>query len=235
MSVSEERLAAYADGELEGAERAEVEAAIAADPALAARLAAHRALKARLAAHYAPLAEEAVPDRLAALLAVPPAAPAEVVSLAAARQKRGLAPAVRRWAPIAGPALAASLILALWQPWQAGVPEGYARGELAAALDTQLAGDQPSGAPTRILLSFARTEGDLCRAYRSGAEGGIACRDAAGWKIERRFALDGAPAGQFRQAGSEADLMAAAQDMAAGGALDAEGEAAARKRGWTQP
>lgn len=236
MSVSEEMLAAFADGELDAAGALRVEAAMAADPALAQRVEAHRALKARLAAHYAPLAEQPVPAHLAALLTgagdTAPAGEPQVVSLAAERRKRGLPPAVRRWAPFAGPALAASLVLALWQPWQSPAPDGYAGGELAAVLDTQLAATQASDAPTRILLSFERESGDLCRAYRSGQTGGIACRDAGGWKIERQFALGDAPATEFRQAGSEADLLAAAQDMAAGGALDAEGEEAARRRGW---
>jgi len=232
MSITQEQIAAYADGELTGEEIAAVEAAIAADPALARKVEAHRALKARLSAHFAPIADQAVPAHLAALLTAPPAQSAEVVSFAAARQQRGLAPLVRRWAPIAGPALAASLILALWQPWQTRTPEGYAGGELAAALDTQLAAAQTSGAVTRVLVSFEREGGDLCRAYRSGEAGGIACRDTTGWKIERQFALGGAAAGQFRQAGSEAELMAAAQDMATGDALDADAERAAKARGW---
>lgn len=236
MSVTQEMLAAYADGELDAAEAVRVEAAMAADPALARKVEAHRALKARLAAHYAPVAEQPVPSHLAALLTggsdTALAEEPQVVSLAAERRKRGLAPAIRRWAPFAGPALAASLILALWQPWQSAAPDGYAGGELAAVLDTQLAATQAADAPTRILLSFEREGGDLCRAYRSGETGGIACRDDAGWKIERQFALGDAPATEFRQAGSEANLLAAAQDMAAGGALDAAGEEAARRRGW---
>lgn len=236
MSVTEEMLAAYADGELGTAEQAAVEAAMAADPALARKVEAHRALKAALAAHYAPIAEEAIPPALAALLAARTtdrgAGGAEVVSFAAARQKRGLAPVLRRWAPVAGPAIAASLVLAVWQPWQGGPPQGYAQGDLAAALDTQLAATQSADAATRILVSFEREGGGLCRAWRSGETGGIACRDTAGWKIERRFALRDTPATEFRQAGSEADLLAAAQDMALGEALDAEGEAAARARDW---
>lgn len=237
-SVTEEMLAAYADGELSASEQAEVEAAMATDPTLARKVAAHRALKATLSKHYAPIVEEAVPAHLAALLGgaaeMPKAEKPNVVSLAAERQKRGLAPVVRRWAPFAGPALAASLILALWQPWQGRTPEGYAGGDLAAALDTQLAATQPVGAPTRILISFEREGGDLCRAYRSGELGGIACRDTTGWKIERQFALGDAQGTEFRQAGSEDDLLAAVQDMAAGAALDAEGERAARERGWKQ-
>ncbi|WP_086740007.1 hypothetical protein [Erythrobacter colymbi] len=237
MSVTEEMLAAYADGALDPAAAQEVEAAMAADPALARKVEAHRGLKAMLSAHYAPLAEESVPPHLAALLVPKDAgeAPAEVVSLAAARQKRGLAPVVRRWAPLVGPALAASLILALWQPWQGRTPDGYAGGDLAAALDTQLVADQPADAPTRILLSFEREGGDLCRAWRASDEGGIACRDTTGWKIERQFALGEAQGSEYRQAGSETDLLAAAQDMAAGGALDADAERAARERRWAKP
>lgn len=239
MSVTEEMLAAYADGELGAAEQAQVELAIERDPALGRKVAAHRALKAMLTAHYAPIEQEPVPSGLASLLAPQSQGSgrheAEVVSLAAARQKRGLAPALRRWAPIAGPALAASLVLAVLQPWQGGAPRGYAQGELAAALDMQLAATQAENAPTRILISFERGSGDLCRAWRGADTGGIACRDTTGWKIERQIALGEVPAGQFRQAGSEADLLAAAQEMAAGGALDAEGERAARARGWQQP
>ncbi|MEQ5788750.1 hypothetical protein J3454_12675 [Erythrobacter sp. NFXS35] len=236
MMVTDEIIAAFADGELEGADKAQVEAAIAADPLLARKVEAHRALKARLAAHYAPFAEGGVPPHIAALLESGGdergTDTVDVVSFAAERQKRGLAPFLRRWATIAGPALAASLVLALWQPWQGETPEGYAGGKLAAALDTQLAANQSLDADTRILLSFERQGGGLCRAWRGADAGGIACRDDTGWKIERQFALDEAASGQFRQAGSEADLLAAAQDMAASGALDAAGERAARERNW---
>ena len=236
MNITDETLAAYADGELERAEAAQVAAAVAADPALAAKIKAHHALKARLAAHYAPLADQAVPPHLAALL---PGAQhkeeqnsGEVISFAAARQKRGLAPVLRRWGPIAGPALAASLVLAVLQPWAGGSPEGYADPVLAAALDTQLAATQLADAETRILLSFERESGGLCRAWRGETKGGIACRNDTGWKVEQQFALGGAQSSEFRQAGSETDLLAAAQDMAAGGALDAAQEQAARDRNW---
>ncbi len=236
MSITDETLAAFADGELSGAEHERVAAAIAADPALAEKVAAHRALKARLAAHYAPIAEQAVPPDLAALLSAASENrkedTGEVISFAAARRERGLVPTLRRWGPIAGPALAASLVLAILQPWAGDTPEGYAGTALAAALDTQLVATQPAGAETRILISFEREGGGLCRAWRGGAEGGIACRDDTGWKIEQQFALGEAAGGEFRQAGSEADLLAAAQDMAQGGALDADAEKAARARGW---
>lgn len=232
MTVTREQIAAYADGELTEAELAGVEAAVAADPALAAQVEAHRALKARLGAHYAPVMDQPLPAGLTALLEPRPA-DAEVVSFAAERHKRGLAPMVRRWAPIAGPALAASLVLALWQPWQGGgTPEGYAGAELANVLDTQLVAEQGADAPTRILLSFENEAGQYCRAYRGAESGGIACRDDTGWKIERQLGVGSAQGTEYRQAGSETDILAAAQDMAAGSALDAAAEAEAKARGW---
>lgn len=236
MNITDETLTAYADGELDEAEKERVAAAVAADPELAAKIEAHHALKSRLAAHYAPLAEQPAPPHLAALLSGAQHRDeqnsGEVISFAAARQKRGLVPVLRRWGPIAGPALAASLVLAVIQPWNGGNPDGYADPALAAALDTQLAANQPAGAETRILLSFEREGGGLCRAWRGETEGGIACRDDTGWKVEQQFALGGAQSSEFRQAGSETDLLAAAQDMAAGGALDAAQEQAARDRNW---
>lgn len=236
MSITEDMLAAFADGELDGAEAARLAEAVAADPALVAKVEAHRALKARLAAHYAPIAEQAVPAHLSALLSGEQnkneAGGGEVISFAAKRQKRGLVPVLRRWGPIAGPALAASLVLAVLQPWNGASPAGYAEPALAAALDSQLVATQPADAEIRILLSFERDGGGLCRAWRGGSEGGIACRDDAGWKIEQQFALGEGAGGEFRQAGSEADLLAAAQDMAAGDALDASAEKEAKERGW---
>jgi hypothetical protein len=237
MTVTQEMIAAFADGELSGDERRQVEEAIAADPALARKVESHRALRGQLAGHYAPILEAKVPDHLVAMLADKTGTPAdresaEVVSFAAERQKRGLAPMIRRFAPIAGPALAASLVLALWQPWQGTSPAGYADPALAEALDTQLAANQPASAPTRMLLSFENGSGELCRAYSAAETGGIACRDDSGWRIDARITGSGAQDTQFRQAGSEAELFAAVQEMAAGAALDADAEAAAKAKGW---
>ncbi len=232
MIVTPEMIAAYADGELEGAQLAAVEAAIAADPALAAQVERHRALKAQLGAHFAPILAQPVPDSLTALLQSK-AESAEVLSFAAERQKRGLAPMVRRWTPFAGPALAASLVLALWQPWQGlDTPQGYADPQLASLLDTQLVAEQATGEQVRILLSFRNDVGRYCRAWRGSDSGGIACRDATGWKIERALGIGAAQTTEYRQAGSDMEILAAAQEMAAGEALDAVAEAQAKADGW---
>src|SRR6185369_970394 len=68
VTIDRELLAAYADGELGPDEVARVEAAIAADPALAAELDAHRQLRATLSSHFAPILDMPVPDRLSAAL-----------------------------------------------------------------------------------------------------------------------------------------------------------------------
>lgn len=237
MTISPEMIAAYADGELGAQDRARVEAAMASDPELADAVERHRALRSLLAARYDPIAAEPVPARLTALLAAgaqTQPTSGEVVDLAQVRERRSVASNWRRWLPVAGPALAASLVLALWQPWQQGEPEGYAPRQLAAVLETQRVASQPADAGPRVLLSFEAKDGRYCRAWRGATDGGIACRDATGWKLEQRFAVGRGTSGEFRQAGSGGDIMAAAQDMAAGDALDAAAEARAIQQGWVR-
>ena len=222
MSVTREELAAYADGELDGARVAEVTAAVAADPELEGQVRAHRALKGKLGAHFAPILEEPLPEGLTAPLQ---RREAEVIDFAAARDRR-----IVRWSWIAAPALAASLALAVFMPRG---DEGYATGALAETLDTQLVAAQPADAKTRILLSFRDQAGSYCRAFAGEAQSGIACRDAEGWRLVSEG--DGAKAqvGEYRMAGNPAaEMLERAQAMAAGPALDAAGEEAARARGW---
>src|SRR3546814_3709534 len=52
-----------------------------------------------------------------------------------------------------------------------------AQGELAKALDRQLASAQAMGLPTRIGLSFRSKEGSICRTFAGQAMSGIACEE----------------------------------------------------------
>lgn len=234
MTFSNEEIAAFADGELDPARRELVAAAIAADPALQRKVEQHRALGDTLAAHFAPIAQQAVPDRFAAILAAPDAAESRVVDLAEARRQRSFAVTRGRWGWIAGPALAASLALVLLMPQGEAVPAGYASGDLASALETQLAGVEAADSGTQILLSFREEDGRYCRAFASREADGIACRDRTGWAMIQQFASGSeAAGGDFRQAGApHAALFAHVQEMAAGPALDGEGEQAGRDAGW---
>ena len=231
MSVTPERLAAYADGELNDADRMVVEAELERSPELRAQLAAHRTLKARLAAHFAPIAEQPVPERLIAAVRQA-AGGAGVIEFKRPPADRSSARSLPRWTWLAAPALAASVALAVLVPGSRQTDD-YASGELARALDRQLVATQPSTAPVRILLSFRSDDDRYCRAFSAASVAGIACRGGAGWRLQERIEVVGKSAPEYRQAGSGAeDLMAAVQEMAAGPALDAAEELQARTRGW---
>ena len=235
--VTPEEIAAFADGELPAGREAAMRDAMAADPELVKQVERHRALAARLSQHYAPVLDEGVPDRLADLLTA--RKDETVVDFAAARQKQEAQKreALSRrphWGWIAGPALAASLAIAvILGDTNTGPGAGYAGPQLAAVLDDQLVAEQSPAAETRVLLSFEDQGGQFCRAYSGVSGGGIACRDDEGWKIERRSEGSEAASTDFRMAGADdGAILAQAQDMAAGPALDAAGEQAARERGW---
>ncbi|MBW8840943.1 MAG: anti-sigma factor [Sphingomonadales bacterium] len=216
---------AYADGELDPLNAKRVERAIAGDPALAAQVERHRALRKRISDGFAPVADERVPDRLAALLEH------NVVVLPASSRR----PVLTRWREAA--ALAACLVLGLVigigvprGPVSAGAGGLYASGSLAAALDDQVGG---ADGAVRVAVSFRDKQGSYCRVFSSSATDGIACRDASGWALRRTQQGSTTRRSDYAQAGSpDPELMAAAQDMMAGEPLDAKAEEAARGAGW---
>ena len=233
--MNEDRIIAYVDGELGPIEALRFERAMEADAALAAAVARHRSLRAAVAGHYAPVAQEAVPARLSALLDRNPT----VVSFP---ERRG------RWSGPAGryAALAATLVVGLMVgqllPRSPASPIEHrdgavvAGGDLGRALDSQLASATPDGAAYRIGVSFRAADGRYCRTFDGTAGAGIGCHGVAGWGLERFIA--GAPAashGTYRQAASgDADILAAAQEMMAGEPLDAAGEKQAQASGWAR-
>jgi hypothetical protein len=229
MSIDPEILMAYADGELSPIEAKRVERAIAADPALGEEVARHRALRAKLSGHFAPVADEPVPDRLAAMLR----SSSNVVELPVRKPARRI-PGWTRW----GGAVAASLVLGLaighglQDPGvvQTRGDQLYAAGTLAGALDQQLASSQGA---VQVPVSFRDAKGSYCRVFTSGTADGIACRDNQGWALRQTRAGSSAAKTDYAQAGSaDPVLMAAAQEMMAGDPLDAGAEATARAKGW---
>jgi hypothetical protein len=243
MTFDEETLIAYADGELDAATRAALEAAAASDPQLAARIARQRALRARLEAAFAPVLAEPVPERLLASTrgAVPLPGASNVVRLE---------PRARpRWSWPEWSAIAASLVLgALLGPLLSGPQAGngpvdtrtgqmLASGVLARALSEQLASAQPPGAPVEIGVSFSDKDGGYCRTFvlrERQALAGLACRAGSAWQVVT-LVRSGTPAANgYRQAASALPPAVAGtlDELIAGAPLDAAGEAAARARGW---
>jgi hypothetical protein len=246
VNLDDETLMAYADGELDAARRAEIEAALAKDPALAARVEKHRALRAEVAGAFAPVLGDPVPDKLRA---------AAAGSATAADRKRGnVVPFPARgtrapsapWRAREWLAMAASLLIGVVISWRAFSPAStqaiamsngalVARGVLASALDRQLAADRPGDGSVKIGLTFKARDGSYCRSFtlRDAGVTGLACRAAGEWRIPVTASADAA-GGDFRQAatGVPPAVMQAIEARIAGGPLDAPAEAQARDAGW---
>lgn len=237
MTIDRELLAAYIDGELDAVTAARITRDLAASPELAAEVAAQRRLRERLAAHYAPVLDEPIPTALTDAIEQS----RQVVDLSEVRARK----AERRWisAPSVryiGPALAACLVLFLIIPRGGGNDlvrtldgQNFAAGTLDAALTGQLAANQDLEKDLRILLSFPAQDGTLCRGFSGAKLSGIACREPRGWRL--RMERSGSPgtSTDYRQAGTaDADILAAAQEMAKDSPLDAEAERKAIASGW---
>jgi hypothetical protein len=240
MRFSDEMLMAYADGELDLVACAEIEAAMAKDPAVARAVERHRLLAGRIHTAYDGVLEEPVPADLAALVADPE--DARVVELASARAARRIA--VGNWRLPAWTAIAASMLLGLFVglllfrgssgPYEETDRGLLARGELAEGLATELA-SAPGHSKVRIGVSFRNREGNFCRSFtyeREAPIAGLACHSGEDWKI-RVLAETPASSGELRAAASMPMAVLQAVDVSiAGQALDAAAEEKAREAGW---
>ena len=236
MTFDHALIAAYVDGELDLVTTKRVEKAMEADPELARLVEEELKLRSRLSAHFAPVLEEALPDRLTALLTADNAQNVDN-SLSQRRAERAAIwyrSSVAQWG-----AMAASLVVGLMiggtalNPGAGTVNEQggqlIASGALSDALDTQLASTQPADAKIRIGTSFEAKQGGFCRTFESASLDGIACNTGGNWQL--RQTASGEKAGAYRQASAGA-LAEAAAAMMAGEPLDATGEKAALQRGW---
>jgi len=241
MKFSDETLMAYADGELDDDQRAAIERALGADPALAERVAQHQALRSDVFAAFAPILDEAVPPALTAA-----AMPDKVADLNAARAARVEQAAVarRRWSWPEWGAIAAMLAVGVLAGSQIGgggdaaltLAQGaggklVARGQLATALSQQLAASEGA---VHIGVSFAARDGSLCRSFVMHGTAGLACRNGNDWQVPVMAEAAGGAAGEYRQAGSAmpSAVLDAIDARIAGPALDAKGEQEALQRGW---
>lgn len=242
--IPEEQLAAYVDGALDDAARAELERVLASDPAATARVAALRARVAQLRAAYAGVLAEPVPERLVAAVRRGGASP---TSLDEARARRA-ARVPRRWAWREWGAVAAAVFLGVivgerlamapaGVPWQSTPGGLVASGPLAAALGTQLAGD-PAGGTVRIGISYRAKGGGLCRSFTLASAGGLAgtaCHRDGAWILQALAQPSASqPGGDYQLAASGLPpaLALLVEGQIEGEPLDAAGEAAARQRGW---
>lgn len=253
MSVAwtEEEIAAFMAGGLDGADAERVALALESDPAaqaaaerLAEGAAPHPADAALRAAFAAPMAEP-VPARLAAAVL---AEPGKVASL----PRRGGGARPMAWAPAA---MAAGVALALGfgagfslrGPAQApqavaALSVGVASGAALAAFQTAASGAEREGLV--IAASFRDASGRPCREFETlGPDGlpaaaGVACREGVGWRVLAMAAVAApvaAPGDAFYApaGGAGGDALGAMLDaLGAGPALSPEEEAALIAGGW---
>lgn len=243
--MTDERLMAYADGELDPPEREAVERALQDDPALAERVRQMAGLRGRLQRGLDGELDEPVPERLTKLLGTVPAA--TVVDLAALRAQRAASapPAPRQpvstwwqWGGMAASVLVGVLIARAWPGADTAPPFAQrggvlvASGAVAETLSSRLA-SEAAGA-VAVPLSFVDRSGAYCRAFVLERSAGLACREGEAWVVQALATAEPAQAGPMRQAASTLPpaLLQAVDARIAGDALDPTAERSARDRGW---
>ena len=230
----DDKFFAWLDGELTAAEAAEIEARVAADPALRKLAEEHRALGARLKAAFDPVAAEPV-----SLAAYAPAADSNVASLAQVRVARR--PVMQQfWAQAASIAVVFAMGVGagnslLGGPASPIAPEAgrlVAAASLEDALYRQLA-SQPADSGPRIGLTFRDKQGHVCRTFTDQGASGLACLQGGDWRLEGLFQAPEGQAADYRMAaGSDPRLGTLVDSAIAGEPFDAEKERQARNSGW---
>jgi hypothetical protein len=236
VTITDEKLMACADGELDASAAAEVEAAMARDPSLARRVAQFQAQARQLRDAFDPVLAEPLPARLTAAVA-------GIVGIEARRRA-----ARRRWGVPEFGAMAASLLVGVLVSWVALRTVGsppivssaaglVARGELARALSEDLASEASAG-PVRLGVSFRDRSGAYCRSFALDSDNrivGLACRPERTWQVLLAARDPGSSmATDYRQAASSAppEVRRLIEERIDGEPLDAAGEKTARDRGW---
>ena len=233
--TEEEAIFAYIDGELEGDERARVEAAIQADPDLQRMVAEHRALNGRLNQAFSTVSDAPLPHALT----LAGATGATITSLAEERALRRNR--LARWNVSHWAAMAATLVLGviggLALNGDGAGPVKQRGGQLVAsatlehALDTQLASMQSDDAAVRIGLTFRSRDGAICRTFAADAIEGVACRNEQAWQLRGLLSREKRGTGDYRMAGSSG-VAPLVDQLIAGEAMDQAQERAALAAGW---
>jgi len=227
----DEKFFAWLDGELGPVEAAEMEAKVAADPALKRVADQHRALGSQLRSAFDPIAEAPVSERLQAALRPT----AQVIDFGAARRARSM-PAVAQWTAMAA-TLAIGIFLGTRVPQESSAPvrveagKLYAAASLNHALDTELA-SAPTG-DVRIGVTYRDSAGEICRTFVAPAGSGLACRNSGRWQMKGLFAAPEGQGNDYRMAaGMDPNLAALVDSTMAGAPFDAIEEKAAKAKGW---
>ncbi|MEO0712652.1 MAG: hypothetical protein AAFY37_01930 [Pseudomonadota bacterium] len=248
--ITPELLMAYADGQLGPADARRVDAAIAADPALAAEVDAYRLTADCLAGAFEAPLDKPVPAHLEALVMGGAAEGRNVTSLHAARVR--ITPGPSFW----GQAVAACAVFA----FGAAFGSAALNSPAPAAGDILVAGQLDAASPiAHALETTASAEivdipggrfdvvatipvagGATCREFETSGDGGavvgIACRRDGGWTVEvlLHADADAGPEDGFQLAsGFDADVIdTVLTGLGADMSVDAATETCLIENGW---
>jgi len=236
MPLNDETLMAYADGELSPLDAKRVERAMADDPDLARRVARFTATRRALKSAYDDVVAQPVPDHLLRLLEAIPdehISPPIAETIAEPYRRAPFRFGAVAWAAIAASLLVGVVVGRFTAPANGFflVDGGYAAGDLARVLDTQLASD-PQAADARIGFTFRAKDGVICRTFAAERVSGLACRAEDAWAI-RMILPSLAGATDDRQAGAPGLAIRDVVDgMIEGAPFDAEQERQSSASGW---
>lgn len=247
MTISEELLIAYADGELSGEDARAVEAELKNMPELRVFVERQQKLRRHLQSSFASELDAPIPDRFLKALEQSPVSPRWRARQVWARVTHTV---VDRdflvWSalPAAG-ALACGILIGLsaipTRILDVGRHDGVvtAQGALAAALDSKLASAQGANDSVRVGVSFRAKDDRYCRTFESAGTAsslsGVACRDASGWSVVALAASAASEqAGAYHMAASAMpdSIRSTVTSLMAGAPLDAAEERRARDSGW---
>ena len=232
VDLNDERLCAFLDDQLDPAQRAQVEAALAADAGARLRLERlrgadqqlHKALPLRGKDHF----EAAMVARI-----------------------RGGAPVVTRsWQRSVLPWAAAAAVVGVFAGYllprqlpasgamqvAASSAPAQLSGDVAGFLQVARAGEVTDARGLSVVLSFESADARYCRVFHSAAGAtageGLACQSAAGWQLVAWDGLAGGPTEGFRAAGASGLIDGAMDALGGKPAMSSEEEAALIERGW---
>jgi hypothetical protein len=240
MTITDDMLSAYLDGELSPADAAMVKAAVEADPALAQRLKSLKAATRRFTAVVRGIDAEPMPASVEALLN------AKTDNVVQFRRPKRETP---KWAVPA--AMAASLVAIVVATGNLGRMPGLDAGDLIVAAgpvdphsDLHRALEKtPSatdfavrGGSVRPVATFRVADGALCREFvalsDAHAARAVACRGDRQWTV-KIAAEEAAAGGGYQPASGPASAINAFVNSAiAGDALGPDEESALIKGGW---
>jgi hypothetical protein len=255
MTFSTPTLMAYAEGELDAATRADIEAEIPHDPELAEAVAAQLARRAALQATLrdtldgaqgqdAPAKSSAFDSNEIVQNSMVDRAPMGAENVAQSVSGRW------PWAYWSGAqwwGIAVVLLLGVFigrliptrndDPFIEDQGRVLARGPLDSALTEQSGGSIDRETGIQIGVSYLAKNGDFCRTFTLKAEqvlAGLACRRDAQWIIDALTRTKADASSAYRMAGASvpALILGLVEDTIAGDPLDAEQEIEARELGW---